>query len=93
MNIEELRNKRAERRAMTMAPRPESELHALPDDAYVTPVEAAALLRISVESLMLNRARGRAPVGFRLGRVVRFTMGEVRGTHAAHAKHGREVAA
>ena len=82
MNIEQLRAKRAERRSMTMAPRTEAELHALPDSAYVTPTEAALLLRISVESLMLNRARRKAPIGFKLGRVVRFTMGELRAVHA-----------
>ena len=86
MNAEELRTKRAEVRGMTMAPRSEAELHTLPDNAYLTPVEAALLLRISVESLMMHRARRRTPVGFRLGRVVRFTMGEIRGARDAHTK-------
>jgi hypothetical protein len=86
MTPDELRVKRAERRDVTMAPRSEAELHALPDDAYITPVEGAVLLRVSVESLMLNRSRRRPPVGFRLGRYVRFTMGEIRAVRTASSE-------
>ena len=78
---EELRIKRAERRTMTMAPRSESELLDLPDSAYITPTEAALLLRLSVETILLNRARRKPPVGFKLGRVVRFLMSEIRSVH------------
>jgi hypothetical protein len=83
MTLDELRTKRATLRAFTTAPRTVAELLALPDDAVVTPVETALLLRISLESLMINRSRGRAPIGFRLGGVVRFTMGEIRGAKNA----------
>jgi hypothetical protein len=79
MTLDELRTKRAALRAFTTAPRTVTELLGLPDDAVVTPVETALLLRVSLESLMINRSRGRAPIGFRLGGVVRFTMGEIRG--------------
>lgn len=86
MTSEELRAKRAERRDFAMALRSEAELHALPDYALIIPFEAATMLRVSVESLLLNRARGRPPIGFRLGRYVRFTMGEIRGVQAASSK-------
>ena len=73
-----------------MAPRSVEELLGLSDNAVVTPVEFASINRVSVETILLNRARGKPPVGFKLGRVVRFTMGEIR---AAHAKAIQEEAA
>jgi hypothetical protein len=78
MTPEQLRAKRVELRELTTAPRSETELHGLPSDAYITPIDAALLMRMSVEALMANRQRGLPPRGFRVGRVVRFTMGEIR---------------
>lgn len=78
MTPEQLRAYRAERRAACMAVRTLEELLALPDSAAVQPLEAAMVLRISVESLINNRMRKLPPIGFKVGNGLRFTMGEIR---------------
>ena len=73
-----LREHRQALRAITTAERTVEELLALPDSAAITPFEAASLLRVSVETLILIRQRRQKPSGFKIGKGLRYLMGEIR---------------
>ncbi|MGY0019007.1 MULTISPECIES: helix-turn-helix transcriptional regulator [Streptomyces] len=51
--------------------------HALPD-RYMTPVDVAELLGVSVETVYQWRRKRTGPKGFRVGRHLRFDPADVR---------------
>lgn len=56
-----------------------TELHALPDDALLSPHEAAALLRLSYSTLAWYRCHGGGPKFIHSGpKLVRYRMGDLR---------------
>jgi hypothetical protein len=74
MSIEE----KAKGERVKIPPRSDTELHALPDNAFVTEAEAAQLLRLSSTSMTLRRHRCEPPPPVRIGRLIRYRVGEVR---------------
>ena len=63
-----------------MTPEEIARLHALPNDALVTPVEAAEVLRLKLNTLNFYRCNrpGYGPHFVRVGGRIRYAMGELR---------------
>jgi len=60
-----------------LAPRSCAELYALPPSAMLTPPEAAMITRLSEGSLAARRSYGMWPPYHRLGKSVRYRLGEL----------------
>lgn len=56
----------------------QAELHALPDDALLKPLEAAAFLNLAPSSLSWYRAQRKGPEYVKLGAAVRYRVGALR---------------
>ncbi len=63
-----------------MTPEEIARLHALPDDALVTPAEAAEVLRLQLNTLNFYRCNrpGYGPKFVRVGGRIRYAMGALR---------------
>ncbi|WP_313008910.1 helix-turn-helix transcriptional regulator [Stutzerimonas nitrititolerans] len=70
-----------------ISPEELTELYTLPDDALVTAAEAAAFLRLKVNTLAWYRCKGCGPSFVRIGGTsIRYRLGDIR----AYAKgHGQ----
>ena len=66
-----------------------TELHALPDDALLSPHEAAAFLRLSYSTLAWYRCHGGGPKFIHSGpKLVRYRLGDLR-EYATGKHHSR----
>jgi len=86
IEINDIDQRRATRRAAVRANRTVAELLELHDPAFINIQEMSALTKMSVEALLIRRNRGQPPVGFKHGREVRYTMAEFRELPALLAK-------
>jgi len=56
-----------------------AHIDALPDNALLTPIEAAAFLRLAAQTLVNDRNRRTLGIPFvRMGRAIRYPKGEVK---------------
>jgi hypothetical protein len=78
VEINDINERRAARRAAVRANRSLAELDRLANEAFVNIQEMSALTKMSVEALLMQRSRGKPPLGFKHGREIRYTMGEFR---------------
>jgi hypothetical protein len=69
---------KAKRERFKAQPRPDVELHSLPDHAFLTEAEAAQLLRMSRIAMTMRRQRGLPPRHVKIGRLIRYRVGELR---------------
>lgn len=70
------------------APRPLDELHQLHDEALITRPELAELWRVTENSLAMRESRGEGIRRIKIGRLVRYRMGDARTVSRLPARGG-----
>jgi hypothetical protein len=90
VEINDIVERRTAQRAAVRAPRSVPELLELSNEAWINIPEMSALTKMSPEALLMQRSRGKPPLGFKHGREVRYTMSEFRALPAQLAKREAE---
>ncbi len=63
----------------TFTPEEITALYALPDEALLTPAEAAAFLSLKRQTLAWYRCQGGGPRFVKIGSTIRYRVGDLRG--------------
>ena len=69
---------KAKRERTKIPPRSVAELSMLRDDALIIEAEAAEMLRVSPIAMTMRRQRGAPPRHVKIGRLIRYRIGELR---------------